>query len=272
MHPALRPPDDLLERWLSAVLAGMVHMLLAGVLYYGVSWQEHEPEVFEVALVQADTRHAAAPPPPPAMRARPTLPDARRPPPVEAPKPQKVDIAEPEPKPVKKPKPTPEPPKPEEKPKPKSAKPAMQPDPAPKTHAQDERTNLSAMAAREADRLADEKRRQALMRAETASFDAARRKASLAKDEYINSIRLKVRAAIKGIPPGISGNPEAVFLVKQLPSGEVMEVELKRSSGHAVLDDKIKSAILMASPLPFPTKDPSLFKRELELTIRPLEQ
>ena len=92
---------------------------------------------------------------------------------------------------------------------------------------------------------------------------------SLALDTYINQIRRKVRGNIV-LPPGISGNPEAVFLVDQLPSGEVLDVRLKRGTGIPALDAAIKRAIDKSSPLPLPS-DRSLFTRTLEFTFRPLD-
>ncbi len=70
-------------------------------------------------------------------------------------------------------------------------------------------------------------------------------------------------------PPGLQGNPEAVFLVEQLPSGEILRVELRRSSGIQALDDAIFRAIQGSSPLPLPTTGNA--ERLLELKFRPME-
>jgi colicin import membrane protein len=59
-------------------------------------------------------------------------------------------------------------------------------------------------------------------------------------------------------------------MVDQLPTGEVINVRLVRSSGIAALDDAIERAIRRSSPLPLPT-DSALFERTLELKFRPLE-
>ena len=78
---------------------------------------------------------------------------------------------------------------------------------------------------------------------------------------------------IKGnivLPPDIKGNPEAIFDVVQLPSGEILSVKLKKSSGHAAYDNAIERAILKSSPLPKPEQG-DLFSRSLELKFRPLE-
>ena len=88
---------------------------------------------------------------------------------------------------------------------------------------------------------------------------------------YIDKIRAKVRGNVV-LPPGMSGNPEAIFLVRQLPSGDIVgEPRMVRSSGHKAYDEAIVRAIKKSSPLPKPD-DPSLFRRELELKFRPLDE
>ncbi len=72
------------------------------------------------------------------------------------------------------------------------------------------------------------------------------------------------------LPPDIKGNPEAEFEVTQLPSGEVLNVRLLKSSGHAAYDAAIERAIRKSSPLPKPGKS-ELFDRTLKLKFRPQE-
>jgi TonB family protein len=72
------------------------------------------------------------------------------------------------------------------------------------------------------------------------------------------------------LPPEIKGNPEAIFEVTQLPSGEVISVKLKKSSGHAALDAAVERAILKSSPLPKPEQS-DVFSRLLTIPYRPLE-
>jgi colicin import membrane protein len=74
------------------------------------------------------------------------------------------------------------------------------------------------------------------------------------------------------LPPDLRGNPEAVFELIQLPTGEVRtgSVKLRRSSGQPALDEAIERAILKSSPLPKPDK-PELFDRSLEIRYRPLD-
>jgi colicin import membrane protein len=73
------------------------------------------------------------------------------------------------------------------------------------------------------------------------------------------------------LPPVIQGNPEAIFELSQLPTGEVLSVKLKRSSGNPGLDAAIERAILKSSPLPKPD-DPALFQRTLEIKYKPFEE
>jgi colicin import membrane protein len=100
--------------------------------------------------------------------------------------------------------------------------------------------------------------------------EAARAGAQGDMDRYKLAIATKVRGKLLR-PPGLSGNPEATFEVDQLPSGEVLDVRLKRSSGVPALDEAIRRAILGSSPLPLPA-NPALFQRTLELKFRPLAE
>ena len=83
----------------------------------------------------------------------------------------------------------------------------------------------------------------------------------------MDKVRNKIRANIV-LPPDIKGNPEALFLVTQLPTGEVLQARLVISSGHTAYDEAVLRAILKSSPLPRPDS-PGLFERELKLTFRP---
>ncbi len=101
--------------------------------------------------------------------------------------------------------------------------------------------------------------------------DAARASAARAvgdMDKYKLAISTKVRGNLLR-PPGLTGNPEAEFEVDQLPSGEVMAIRLKRTSGVPALDDAIERAIRRSSPLPLP-ENRNQFERTLNLKFRPL--
>ncbi len=232
----------------SFLLAAAVHLLLVGVLVFGVHWQNQPPESIAVELWQT----------PPA-------------PVVEAPKPEPK--VEPAPPPVVKPEPViakPEivekapPPKP--KPVPKvEAKPVAKPEPL-KPRVDETQKRMREELAREQVSLAIDREREQI-REQLAREAAAARNRGLA--EYEAKIRNKVRGNIV-LPPDLQGNPEAQFQVVQLPTGEVLSSKLVKSSGHRGYDDAVERAILKSSPLPKPDR-PELFSRELKLKFRPKE-
>lgn len=295
-------------KWSSLALTIAVHLGLALFLFMGVRWQSAPPAALEVSLSSAPPRvassQAQSTPPRPAPKPEPPKPEPPKPEPPkpepEPPKPQpkpeppkpepkpepkpqpKPDIAtkapekkpepKPEPKPQPKPEPKPEPkpqpkpePKPEPKPQPRPEPPKPQakpePKPAPKPVQDDYMKELLAKETR----AAQDARLEGMLRQE-----AARAGAQGDLDKYKLAIAAKVRGRLAP-PPGLSGNPEATFEVDQLPSGEVLAVRLKRSSGVPALDTAIERAIRGSSPLPLPANS-SLFQRTLELKFRPLAE
>jgi colicin import membrane protein len=152
-------------------------------------------------------------------------------------------------------------------------KPKPEPKPAPKDD-EVQRSLLREQLALE-QRNIDEQRRK--LEEERRRTEEARRKAeaerlaTLARNkaltEYVNRIRAKVRQNWI-LPPDLQGNPECVFRVVQLPTGEVIQARLVKSSGNAAYDDAVHRAILKSSPLPLPAQREH-FYRELELTFRP---
>ena len=257
-------------RFFSVVLAALVHLVLFAVLLFGVRWQNRPPEAVVVELWRE-------PPPPPAP-----VVEAPKPVPViepEPPKPEpileKPDIAlkEPPPAPPKpevKPKPKPEPvAKPKPKPEP-VAKPKPKPEPkvvvdaAAKAREQDAQRRLREELTREQLAFATERERQALKDQLARDAAAARNKGL---EDWVNKVRTRIRGNII-LPQDIKGNPEAIFDVVQLPTGEVLSARLRKSSGVRALDDAIERAILKSSPLPKPDKA-DLFMRNFELKYRP---
>jgi len=246
-----RPPEPGRKRALAFTL--LVHLALVGVLFLGVQWKRSQTEVMEVELWSPQPRQATVlPPPPPPPQAKPEPKPEPPPPPVEAPKKPDIVVKEDKKPPPKKP----EPPKPEPKPKVDPPKPAPPVDPF-KEALEREARERQATAVQNRLAMEAEKEQQA---------GAARR----GLESYAAKIRGKVRGNIV-LPPGIAGNPEAQFDVTQLPTGEVLAVRLKRSSGNAALDAAIERAILKSSPLPKPD-DPALFQRVLEIKYRPFEE
>lgn len=238
----------------SAALAAAVHLLLLVVLFFGVRWQNRPPESVVVELWSS----------PPVVEA----PEPPKPEPVVAPEPpkpepviEKPDIAiqeppKPKPKPVPVVKPKPEPPKPKPVAKPEPARPAVREAEAKK--------RMQEELAREQASLALERERQQIR-------DQLARDASTARERAIAGWVDKVRAKIRGnivMPPDMKGNPEAIFDVVQLPTGEVLDAKLRKSSGHGAYDRAVENAIRKSSPLPRPDR-PDLFVRNLELRFRP---
>lgn len=225
----------------AVVLALVVHVVLAAVLMLGVRWQSRAPDTVTVELWE---------PPPPAPVAAP-----------EPPKPAPAPAAKPEPRIEKPDIAVKEPPKPKPKPKPEP-KPAVKPPPKPDDSAL--QRQLREEVAREQQLLAADRERRAISEQLARDASAARFKAIAG---WVDKIRAKIRANIV-LPPDIKGNPEALFLVTQLPTGEVLQVRLVISSGHRGYDDAVLRAILKSSPLPKPDSA-GVFERELKLTFRP---
>lgn len=238
----------------------LVHVGLLAFLFFGVQWKRSVPEVMEVELWSAVPRQATQlPPPPPEPEVKPQPKVEPKPEPKPEPTPpKKPDIAvkqekKPEPK---KPEPKPEPPKPDPK------KPEVKPDPKPPVDPfkemleREERQRKAAERQAKLGAMAEQEQR------------AAANKRGMA--DYINKIRARIKSKLTILPP-IQGNPEAIFEVSQLPSYEILEVRLKRSSGNPALDRAIENAIRHSSPLPRPD-DPSLFQRTLEIKYKPYEE
>jgi colicin import membrane protein len=243
----------------------VVHLGLVAALFLGVQWKRSQPVVMEVELWSSRPQPATyvpPPPPPPEVKPEPPKPVAKPEPKPEPPPPKKPDIVTKVEKKPPKPEPKPEPKKPEPKPEPKKPEPKAEPKkPEPKVDPFKEmleREDRQRKASENQDRL-------------KAQADIEQRASSDRRGlaDYSAKIRNKVKGNIV-LPLGIQGNPEAKFLVNQLPSGEILSVKLKRSTGNAGLDAAIERAILKSSPLPKPD-NPAHFTRELEITYQPFE-
>ncbi len=235
----------------SAVLAVLVHLFFLSVLVFGVRWQTKQPDAIAVELwTQLPPMEQAAPvqvepAPAPALKVEP----APKPEPVAKaePKPVKPDIAV-EKTPPKKPEP--------KKVELKKLEPKI-----------DQQKLMREQLARETEQVSREREKQEITQQLAREAAAAQGRAVA---DYVGRIRGKIRGNIV-LPPDIpAGNPEAIFDVVQLPTGEVLNARLRKSSGHKPYDDAVERAILKASPLPKPER-PDLFQRSLELKFRPLD-
>ena len=224
----------------SFALSMLMHAALVAVLVFGVRFQSSRPATVEVELWEAP------PPPAPVVEEKPAPPPPKVEPEPEVKKPPEIAEAQ-----KAKPKPKP-------KPEPKKAEPKRDPS---------FEKRMREQVALEQKKLAQERSEREL-REMIARQQAEARLRALA--QWTDRIRAKIRGNII-LPPGIPGNPEAVFDVSLLPTGEVLTARQRRSSGHAAYDDAVHRAILKSSPLPKPD-DPRLFERQLELRFRPLDK
>jgi colicin import membrane protein len=240
MNPALKVEEP--GGKASAVLAVLVHVLLAAFLIVGVRWQTSRPEAVVVELWDRPPVQEEPPP-----QAQPKI--EPKPQPKVEPKPAKPDIAvEREKKAPKKEPPKKEPPK-KEPPK-KVEEPPLKLDPT---------ERIREELAREMEALKQPRERPAPPRpAAGPVLDAG----------YAAKIRARIKSNVV-LPPNITGNPEAVFEITQLPTGQVFRVQKRKSSGNAAYDDAVERAIWKSSPLPRPEREEP--PREVTLRFTPQE-
>ncbi len=282
-----RKPRKVTGKWLALMLALLVQAVFVAVLVFSVHWQNRKPEAVTAELYAPPTKAPAS---------------EKATPPAIQPKP--APVPQPAPQPVPQPAlPTPKPP-PVPPPEPKVEKPDSRAADIALRAKQEEERRKAAEAARkeeekkiraqqeaEAQRMLEEKKKQEeqrarqqrateAMRAQAEREGEARAKAERdaqqrsqrdkAEADWIRNIQAKVRGNVI-VPPEIAGNPEAIFEVVQLPTGEIIDVQLRKSSGVRAYDDAVQRAILKSSPLPRPgTAD--LFQRSLTLKFRPLPE
>lgn len=251
-------------QWKAGVLALLVHVLFLGLMVFSVSWQNQAPSGVQVELwseVPAPAKVAPAPP--------------RKPEPKPTPKP--------EPKPEPKPKPAP----PEPKPEPKPVKADIElkaKEEEKKKRREEELKQQKEKQKQEEDKRKQEhekklqQEKQEALRQQQAQLEAENaRKAEAATagqrllDDYRGRIQAKIKRFII-LPPDLAGNPQAEFDVTLMPTGDVLQLKLTRSSGSAAYDSAVERAVYKAQPLPLPP-DPGQFGkfRELHLKFKPRE-
>ena len=286
-------------KWTALMLALFVNLLFIAVLVFSVSWQNREPEAVSAELYAPPPVNTPRPQP----KVEPVQPPKIEPPPepkpvpkpptpiVEKPDTREADIAlkakrdaerkaqeqaERERVEQERERREAEAKKVEEK-RQADARQRQQQQQLETMRAQAQReTQLRAEAQRET-QLRAQAERESQMRAQAdaeargraaqAAAGAARNKSQL---DWIDKIRSRIRGNIN-LPPDIVGNPEAIFDVVQLPTGEIIDVKLRKSSGVRAYDDAVQRGILKSSPLPKPVPA-DLFQRNLELRFRPLDQ
>lgn len=217
-----------------AALSVLVHLVLFAVLVFGLRWQSKHPDAV-VAELWSEL---------PAIE--PAQPKA-------------------EPKPEVKPQPKPEP-KVEQKP----AKPDIALEREKKLAKKKEEPPLKIdTTQRIREQLAQEQQAFNQTRERQEALKQFAPALPVGDPRYIEKIRARIWSHI--VPPSdLKGNPEAIFDVVQLPTGEVFSARLRKSSGNKDYDDAVERAILKSSPLPKPDR-PDQFQRELTLKFRPKE-
>lgn len=255
MPPAERKEPG--RKWALA-LAVLVHLIFAAVLVFGVNWQTKE-----AAPVMAELWNS--------------LPaSAPKPAPKPEPEPAPLPEPEPQPKPVPKLEPKLEQPKPvkadiELKDKKKEKEKKRKEEERKKAEA--EKKLKDQVLKEQQDRL--EAEQEALNKQRAAEAARKQMAAQAAAQRLMNDAISRISSHIRRfiiMPPDVVGNPQAEFEVSLIPTGEVLNVKLSRSSGNPAYDNAVERAIRKASPLPLPT-DPALVGRfrELKLKFRPNE-
>ena len=263
MPPSRAPSSWSTAKWVAAILAIAVHVAFVLFLIFNVNWQNPKPAPVTAELYVPPAAERTQPPKPPPEPPKPEPPKPQaetKPPPVEPPKPdialkQKQERAKKEQAERER----------KEKEKQDAEKRDAERREAEKKQQEKRLAEARERQAREADALKAQAQRERQAQEKTAA-DAARAKADA---DYIRRIQAKIRGNVV-VPPDVPGNPEAIFAVVQLPSGEIIDVQLGKSSGVRAYDEAVQRAILKSSPLPRPDS-PDMFRRNLTLKFRPLD-
>ena len=121
---------------------------------------------------------------------------------------------------------------------------------------------------RKAEAAARQREAEQALQAQLAEEESLAR-ATSALSEYIPYIQERVQNSWLR-PAGSPRGLRCVIRVKLIPGGEVVDAKVVKSSGDALFDRSVESAVLKASPLPLPA-DPALFKhfREIDFNFSP---
>jgi colicin import membrane protein len=268
-------PARIARQWPALALAIAVHVAFIAVLIFSLRWQNRKPEPVSAELYAPPSKAQSVVEPAPPPRPEPVPEQRSAPPPAAEPQPE--------------PKTSPPPPKSAAKPEPKAAIPdpkaaevaAREKAEREKKEAAEREAEKKRQAAerrlaetrerqqRETEALKAQAEREQVARAAQQKVDAEAAERARAEADYVRRIQSKVKGNVV-LPPDLSGNPEAVFEVVQLPTGEIIDAVLRKSSGVRAYDDAVQRAIIKSSPLPKPER-PDLFQRALTLKFRPAD-
>ena len=283
-----RAPRQVTGKWLALALALLVQGVFVAVLIFSVHWQNRKPEPISAELYAPPGKTPVAEPQP-APPPLPTPQPAPQPAPLRTP-PKPTAVAPPEPKVEKSDTHAAEialKARQEEERRKKTE--ALRREEEKKIRAQQEAAERQKLEerkkldAKQAEARVRQQRETEAMRAQAEHEGEARAKAdrdaqaraqqtsqrAKAEADWIRSIQAKVRGNVT-VPPDMPGNPEAIFEVVQLPTGEIIDAKLTKSSGVRAYDDAVQRAIVKSSPLPRPER-PDLFQRSLTLKFRPTD-
>lgn len=257
------------------MLAAAVHIVLFGALVVAAKWKAAHT-VISVSEVQLwDKLPGKTIPKPPEVKIKPKPPEIEK---------------KPEPKP---PEPDPEPEIVEEKPDPE-VEIALKKKEDEKKKAEEKKKKLEVEKKK---KLAEKRKKEAKrkkMLAQLREDDLKQKNEALEKlqreingegddtekqtsavsagvvNEYVSKIQAKIRGNVNKSLCG-DGNPELIFKIGLLPTGELRGVPtLIKSSGNSVCDDAVERAIFASEPLPLPSDAGAFAKfRDLDLTFRP---
>jgi len=298
--PEKRPQPGRLR---AIFLAVLVHVAFFAFIIFGVTWQSRPTEPVQAELW--DKLPPAKNSTPAAKSAPKQEPPKPEPPKPEPPKPEppKPEPPRPEPPKPEPPKPQP-PPKAEVKPEPPRPDPAAIAEKLEREkRAQEKRERLERekqeLAKKEQEKAKKEREDKAKREKEEAAKkkleqeEAAKKKREqeeLARqqeekrraeeqaraeavqarqseiDRYIEGIKNRIRSRAN-IPDSVTGHPEAQFRIRLLPGGDLLDVELTRSSGNRAYDAAIERAIRSAQKFDIPPPTSELFPRFRELTL-----
>lgn len=226
------PPEP--NRMPAFLLAAVVHAILLGVLWVGVNWTSTAPVAVEAEVWDIKTEMAAAPP----QEAPEPEPQPQEPPkaiekPVESPKPPDIAL--------------------ERKKKEELKKKELEEKKLAEKKAKEEADKKAKKLA--AEKAALEKQRQdelkRMLGATGVAGTAQKATAPRMDSGYVASLTTKIKANI--IYAGsrdVPGDPRAVYRIKQLPTGEVLNFVKVKSSGIPEYDRAVEQAIMASSPLP----------------------
>jgi colicin import membrane protein len=254
----LPPPVDHTGNTTGLTVSVLAHLMLLAFFILGLNWKTEEPAAFEAVLWSSlpSKEKVAAEPTKPKPVSKPK-PVKETPTPPQPAQPRKADIELP--KNEKKPKSEPKKPEPPKKTEPKpEPKKTQQIKPEPESTIDPE--------------LAKKLRQEELARIMGGEPNTGSTSPGTSKNraQYSDRIREYVRSKI--VFPNtdsINGNPEVVFEVRQLPTGEITLIRQKKSSGLLAWDNAVERALQRSSPLPLPRTGEGSVEAVLVLSFRP---